>query len=212
MFLKKRKSKVFCIGSGKTGTTSLERALSDLGYKMGDQVRAELLIHDYAKRNWKPIVEYCKKADAFQDVPFSLPFTFQILDYAFPGSKFILSMRNNADEWYQSLIRFHLKVHGGKGAVPTKEDLQKAKYRYNGYAWEVNRIIHNTPDNEPYEKEKVIQFYNELNNAAINYFRFRKNLLIINVKEKNSYQRFCSFLGRKPLYEDFPWLNKTKQD
>ena len=133
-FGRRKCAKVFCIGRNKTGTTSLERALSDLGYVVGHQPTAELLIHDYAQRNFKPIVEYCRTAEAFQDVPFSLPYTYQILDYAFPGSKFILTVRDNENEWYQSLIRFHRNRLGVRGKI-TKEDLLNDQYRYQGFIW-----------------------------------------------------------------------------
>ena len=99
--------KIFCIGRNKTGTTSLKRALKDLDYSVGNQADAELLIHEYAQRNFRSIVEYCHTAQAFQDIPFSLPYTYIVLDHAFPGSKFILSIRKDEDERYQSLIRFH---------------------------------------------------------------------------------------------------------
>ena len=86
-----RTSKVFCVGRNKTGTTSLDVALRELGYLMGDQREAEWLIDAYAARDFKPIVEYCRSAEAFQDVPFSYPYTYVVLDQAFPESKFILT-------------------------------------------------------------------------------------------------------------------------
>jgi hypothetical protein len=89
---------VFCIGRNRTGTTSLQRALQDLGFKLGVQAAAELLLHHWAPREFGPIVRYCKTAQAFQDTPFSLPYTYQIVDYAFPGWKFILSIRDDEDE------------------------------------------------------------------------------------------------------------------
>lgn len=104
--------KIFCIGLNKTGTTSLAKSLKDLGYLVGNQADAELLIHEYAQRNFRPIVEYCYTAQAFQDIPFSLSYTYIILDHAFPGSKFILSIRKDENEWYQSLLRFHKKRLG----------------------------------------------------------------------------------------------------
>ena len=81
--------KIFGIGNNKTGTTSLSKAMSKLGYKVGNQKIAELLHKDWAQRNFTPIIEYCKTAEFFQDVPFSKPFTFIVLDQAFPNSKFI---------------------------------------------------------------------------------------------------------------------------
>lgn len=203
-----RHSKVFCIGRNKTGTTSLEKALRDLGYKVGNQATAELLIHDYAQRNFRPIVDYCRTADAFQDIPFSLPYTYQILDYAFPGAKFILSVRDNEDEWYQSLIRFHQKRLGIQGKL-TKEDLLNDLYRYIGFIWEANRIIYNTPEDDPFNEEILKEHYLRHNEDVIRYFRFTDNLLVINLKETGSYQRFCDFLGVQPIYNEFPWLNRS---
>ena len=50
--------KVFCIGFPKTGTTSLEKALKDLGYRLGDQHQGELLVAAYAARNFKAIIDF----------------------------------------------------------------------------------------------------------------------------------------------------------
>ena len=50
--------KVFCIGLNKTGTTSLELALQELGYRMGNQPTAELLIEPWARRDFGPIIEF----------------------------------------------------------------------------------------------------------------------------------------------------------
>lgn len=89
----RRRPKVFCVGRNKTGTTSIAKALRALGFKVGDQARAETLIEDWARRDFRKIVRYCRTADAFQDVPFSWPHTFEALDQAFPQSKFILTVR-----------------------------------------------------------------------------------------------------------------------
>ena len=77
--------KVFVIGRNKTGTTSMMVALKALGFTVGSQARAEMLLEDWAKRDFRRIVEYCKSADTFQDVPFSLDYTYVVLDYAFPN-------------------------------------------------------------------------------------------------------------------------------
>jgi hypothetical protein len=54
-----RKPKVFCIGANKTGTTSVEMALKDLGYRMGDQDAAQGLLDSYGKRQFADIVSFC---------------------------------------------------------------------------------------------------------------------------------------------------------
>lgn len=207
---KSKRPKIFCIGQNKTGTTSLARALGDLGYAVGNQARAELLLKDYAQRNFEPIVNYCHSAEAFQDIPFSLPHTYIVLDYAFPGSKFILSIRDSEDEWYESLIRFHQRRLGVKGRI-SWQDLDNDGYRYKGFISEAAEIIYNTPEDNPYDEVTLKAHYRRHNSDVVEYFRFRKDLLIINLKEPDSYQKFCDFLAREPIYEQFPWLNKSSR-
>ncbi len=206
----KQKPKVFCIGANKTGTTSLEQALRDLGFKLGNQARAELLIHEYAQRDFHSIIDYCSVAQAYQDIPFSLPYTYIALDNAFPGSKFILSIRDNEDQWYQSLIRFHAKRYGIEGK-PTREHLLSDPYRYRGFLWEANRIIYGTPESDPYHEDTLKEHYRRHNQDVIDYFKFRDNLLVLNLAERGSYPKLCNFLEREPVYEDFPWLNKSRE-
>ena len=85
MSLFRKKVKVFCIGENKTGTTTVEAVLASLGYKIGSQEKGERLLRAWAVRNFEPIVKLCKTADAFQDIPFSSDFTYEILDYVFPN-------------------------------------------------------------------------------------------------------------------------------
>jgi hypothetical protein len=205
--LRKRR-KVFCIGYNKTGTTSLARALRDLGYMVGNQATAELLIHHYAQRNFRPIVDYCRTAEAFQDIPFSLPYTYQILDHAFPGSRFVLSIRDDEDEWYRSRVRFTQKRLGIRGRI-TREHLLNDSYQYEGFIYEANRIVHDPPDDDPYNERVLKDHYLRHNWDVIWYFRFRDDLLVINLKETDSYHRLCEFLEVEPLYQDFPWLNRS---
>src|SRR5690606_4675563 len=104
-----RSPKIFCIGRNKTGTTSLKVALRDLGYSIGSQRAAEHLIEDWGQRDFRRLVKLVSTADAFQDIPFSYDYTFQAMDAAFPGSKFILSIRDSPEQWYESLVRFTQK-------------------------------------------------------------------------------------------------------
>lgn len=202
------KEKVFCIGLNKTGTTSLEQTFRDLGYKLGDQYQGEMLNNEYAKRNFKAIVEFACSADAFQDAPFSYPFTYLFLDHYFPNAKFILTVRDDANQWYESMVNFHAKLFGN-GKVPTKEVLQKAVYRYEGRPWETNRILFNTPEDDVYHKPTLISYYERHNADVREYFRYKTNFLELNVASKGAYKSMCSFLGKSPQGEDFPWLNKT---
>lgn len=213
-FFKKNKYrnslKIFCVGYNKTGTTSLAKAMQDLGYEVGDQRKAELMHHDWAKRDFNPLIRYCKTADFFQDFPFSKAYTFVALDQAFPDSKFILTIRDNPEQWYNSLIKFHTKLWSTNGLPPTVYDLKNANYVYKGWAWEINRYSSITPIDKPYDKKSLIDSYVDHNNNVINYFKHKSDkLLILNVSDKDAYHKLCRFLNKPISNNDFPWENKT---
>ena len=126
IFKNKKRSKIFCIGLHKTGTTSIEKVLTNLNYKIGDQVQGELLLDNWYRRDFDSIIEFSKSAEAFQDTPFSLPFTFIALDQYFENAKFILSVRDDPEQWYNSLTKFHSKKWGFGQNPPTLDQLKEA--------------------------------------------------------------------------------------
>lgn len=204
------KPKIFCVGLNKTGTTSLKKEMETQGYTVGNQRQAELLFNDWVKRDFRRIVRYCRTAQFFQDVPFSYPYTFIALDQAFQGSKFILTVRDNAETWYESLIHFHGKLWGSGNIPPTAEDLKNAVYIYKGHPYHSRLHVHNVPDDDPYKKDVLIDYYKMHNKNVIDYFRHRPDdLLVINLKKSEDYFRFCNFIGCKQEREGFPWKNKT---
>jgi hypothetical protein len=206
----KNKTKYFCIGRNKTGTTSLYKAFEELGFVVGYQREAELLMEDCFKEDYERIIKYCKKAEVFQDVPFSFRDTYKILDKEFPNSKFILTVRDSSDQWYTSITKFHAKLFGN-GCIPNWIDLNNAEYVYKG--WIYNNFINQyglTEKDNPYDKDVLIAHYEKHNQDVINYFKGRPNdLLIINLSEKEAYLKFCIFIGIVPKRKTFPWENKT---
>lgn len=213
-FLKKTTApKVFCIGLNKTGTTTLEQFFIHNDYKIGNQIAAEYLVKDWLNRVFEPIVNHCKKYDAFQDVPFSLPFTYIILEQYFPNAKFILTVRDNPDQWYTSLTLFHSKLWSDGKTLPNAEQLKEATYRYKGYAYKVHKAMFNTKDDDLYNKESLIKYYeNHIYNVK-EYFKSQPNKLIcINVSVKNDYLRLCEFLKKPALSNNFSWKNKTSNE
>lgn len=205
-----KRPKVFCVGANKTGTTTLETTLKQLGYRMPVQREFLELIDDWGKRDFSRYIRKVKAHDAFQDVPFSLPFTYAVMDHEFPGSKFILSVRDDAEQWYESLVRFHAKLFNTGGRTPTRKDLEEATFIYKGRADHTNRLVFGTPHEEPYHKETLMTFYENHNAQVREYFRHRPDdLLEINVSRDEDYLRLCAFLGKEPMSEGFPWENKS---
>lgn len=202
--------KVFCIGANKTGTTSVEHVFRSLGLTVGNQGQAEMLIHDWAKQDYRRIIKYCQSAEAFQDVPFSLQGTFQVMDEAFPGSQFILTVRNSADEWYESLVRFHTKIVG-KGRIPTAEDLRQFNYRYPGFILDVLRLSYGADESTLYNRKAYVQYYEERNCKIKEYFKDRPNdLLVLNTGEPDAMERLLRFLGYPYTGQKMPHLNTSK--
>ncbi|WP_273150351.1 sulfotransferase [Methylophaga thiooxydans] len=209
LLLTGRRKKIFCIGLNKTGTTSVKKAFKDLGFVVGDQGVATELLQFWIKRDFRPIVKYCRTAEAFQDSPFSYPYTYVALDQAFPGSKFILTIRDNPEQWYNSITKFHGK-RWANGRIPTKSDLKRAIRETKGRPWVVNRALFDTPEDDPYRKAELLQFYNRHIEDVTRYFKSRPNdLLVINLSEEGAYQKFIEFLGVESLSNEFPWENRT---
>ena len=201
--------KVFCIGRNKTGTTSIAMALTNAGYRVGDQSIGERLIYDWADRKFDRIIDFCNSAQAFQDIPFSLPHTFQVLDSCFPHAKFILSVRGSADEWYNSLIRFHTKIVG-KGRIPTPKDLKEFPYRQKGWLWDNMRIVYEIDENTLYDAALYKRHYDQHNDAVREYFRNRPDdLLEINLRHACAEQQLGAFLGVADSDGLLPHLNRT---
>lgn len=203
-------SKIFCIGSGKTGTTSLGAALQSLGFHVGDQASAELLLEAWAEREFGPIVEYCRTAEAFQDIPFCLDHTYEALDDAFPGSKFILTVRNSADEWHKSLVRFHTKIIG-KRRLPTPHDLKVFPYRFPGWIWRAHRLIYGIDEATLFDAAIYKACYDTHIAGVLKHFAGRPNdLLVLNVGELSAMPRLTAFLGVSDRGVKMPHLNSSR--
>lgn len=124
------------------------------GFIVGAQMEGTRLINQWAKRNFKPIIRFAKTAQFFQDAPFSYPYTYIAMDQAFPNSKFILTIRDNAETWYNSLINFHSKLWGSNGNIPpSAEDLNNAPGPWPGFRLKAKLMVNNVPENDPYNKD-----------------------------------------------------------
>lgn len=204
------RKKIFGIGYNKTGTTSLNQAMVDLGFVVGNQRQGEILFDDWLKRDFRKLISFCRTAQFFQDAPFSYPYTFVAMDQAFPGSKFILTIRDNPEQWYNSLIKFHGKLWGNGNVPPSAEDLKNANYLYKGFPYYSKKKRFKVDDTDLYNKDILISDYLRHNENVVDYFGDRPNdLLVINIAEKDSYQKFLEFLNVESNVSDFPWENKT---
>jgi hypothetical protein len=173
--------KIFCIGFHKTGTSSLGEALQVLGYRVAgafgvDDPRIAERVYDRA-------YALIEKYDAFQDNPW--PIIYRELDARYPGSRFILLLRDP-----QSWIRSQVK-HFGRKETPMRT------WIYGVGCPEGNEEIY-------------LKRYEAHNQEVLEYFKDRPDdLLIMNLAEGDGWEPLCSFLGKEIPAAPFPHANKA---
>ena len=203
-----RTTKVFCVGSGRTGTTSLASFFDTLGYRVGAQHKGEALLRRWAEGDYAPIVTLAETADFFQDLPFNCPQTFQAMDTAFPGSKFILTWRQ-PDEWYRSLTTFHTALVG-KGHLPTAEELNEFSYIHTGWILEALRLVYGISQYDPYNRDRLIRSYEQHGENVKAYFADRpQSLLTVTLAAPSAARKIVEFIGRRFSGQQLPHLNRT---
>lgn len=181
------KKKVFCIGFQKTGTSSMREALVTLGYDVtgvfGRDIGLEQLRRDYVKIG----LEIAQRFDAVEDMPW--PLMFRELDATFPGSKFILTVRDT-DRWYSSIA-------GHFGATPYH--LQQLTYGDDAPA----PVGHEARYREVYEAH----------NAAVEaHFADRpQDLLVMCLEQGDGWNKLCPFLGVAEPDAPFVHTNSSRQ-
>ena len=179
---KKDKPRVFCIGWHKTGTTTLGLALLDLGY---DVLGARLdMAEPLLEGDRETAVSLAGNFDAVQDVPWAA--LFKELDAAYPGSKFILTVREE-ESWLNSAKK-HFKdsyvgVHEwlyGNGVLQGNEELYLERFRKH------NRDVRD-------------------------YFQDRgDDLLEMDLIGGDTWEKLCPFLNEPVPQKAFPYENKGK--
>ncbi|MBT6687193.1 MAG: hypothetical protein HOB05_12775 [Bacteroidetes bacterium] len=177
--------KVFCLGFQKTGTTSVDWVLADMGYhvakayKQPDAKFSKML----ERGDYLELKHVTKLFDAFQDIPWFL--YYKEFDQWYPDSKFILTIRESLS-WWKSFSRY----------------FRTESYPLFEYAYGFENPIGN--------KEALIERYENHNRDVIEYFKDRQDdLLVIDVSENNTLQKISAFLGKSSSYETMPHKNAS---
>ncbi len=204
----------------------MEGVLANLGYRMPNQGRQEtLVVEELFSGNYKPLYTLCKKYDAFQDMPFSQNNTYAVVDAMFPGSKFLLTVRNS-NAWFESLVRFHLSGILKAAGVEKIEDFgeqtfkDKAIYLHKNYLQHcserqaVSVIDHQVHYDWSlvYNREYQIELYERRNREIVKYFHERQGqLLVLDVSKEKDTSKLVEFLDLpKGSIDALPHLNRSK--
>jgi len=183
----KSEPKIFGIGLSKTGTTSLANALQILGYR----VRDNMGVVRYAKEDLSSIdMSIVESFDALTDTP--IPSFYRELDARFPGSKFILTVRD-AQGWLKSCK---------KQFTQRFADVQTDAHK---------RLFVDLYGTDAFEERGFARGYERFVSGVREYFKDRPgDLLVIDVTAGEGWYKLCAFLG-KPVPEiPFPKANVTR--
>ena len=172
-------SRIFGIGLHKTATTSLHTALTMLGIRSAHWRTAH-----WAKSVWREMNESgrshsLERCYAVSDLP--IPLLFRKLDAAYPGSKFILTMRDE-DQWLASVEK-HFSYQHNKFRTQWDND---------PFSHRIHRVLYGRTD---FERATFLARYRRHNAEVMEYFRHRpSDLLVLDVGRGQGWPELCSFL------------------
>lgn len=177
--------KVFCVGFHKTGTTSLFAALTELGYRVSGTVGHHLPAPRLAKEGGQLCIDTARKFDAVEDMPW--PLFFRDLDKAFPGSKFVLTVRE-PESWFASIDRHFGEV-----------DTAMHQFVYGAGSGRAREA-----------KDRWIAVVTAHNEAVRAHFSARPgDLLEMDLASGDGWEKLAAFLGAEAPATAFPVKNRS---
>ena len=179
--------KVFGIGLSRTGTTSLTEAFRLLGYRAVHCPLSIVKFNGHGLQLSKSVVE---RYDAFTDSPVAR--MYRELDVAYPGSKFVLTMRP-IDKWLESVRRMRL-------SFVLLEALPKVRQLAREICGTAS-FFDDLALRNAFEKHSrdVQEYFGE---------RLGHDCLVLDVGAADAWERLSGFLGRKAAPQPFPHYNR----
>jgi hypothetical protein len=186
------RQKVFGIGFHKTGTTSLGAALEALGYATCDGATAvrEAVGHSemmrlLRERQLEPIMSVAERFNGFTDNPWFM--LFRELDERFPGSKFILTLRDER-RWIESAVRYFGQ---------TDSDLRT-------WIYGIGRPVGN-------ERRWLGRYREHIQQVKAHFRDRRDDLLVVDWEQGGGWRDLAWFLGRSTPPQPFPHITKERR-
>lgn len=170
-------TRIFGIGMQKTATTSLNEAFRILGIDSGHWTGPW-----WAKRIWEEMSAYgrsitLEKHYALSDFPFTI--MFRQLDKAYPGSKFILTLRSE-QSWIES-VRKHWETNR-----------VKFDWDHDCFSHKMHHLVYGRKN---FDSEIFLNRYRSHNAEVLEYFRNRPDdLLVMDMGKNAGWHELCLFL------------------
>jgi hypothetical protein len=213
-----RSTKIICSGLNKTGTTSLSKSLRDMGLRQfPEYIGHQFLTHSVIHGSYGDIIKSIENIDYdfYEDMPFSFPEVYKGIFNYFPNEKYILTVRNNSDEWVESCIKFYkdaLKIEKIKNFNNTSpyEHNYSGMGNYYVYNWGHPMFKMWGIKSDRNLKNELKRIYESHNENFINFMDKNKgDYIVINVSNKGELKKLSEWLGIENSKEEFEHLNKT---
>lgn len=183
------RNKIFGIGLSRTATKSLTKALNQIGYTIVHYPTDETTFSELTQANYRfSLLNYF---DGITDITVA-PF-FPQLDRLYPGSKFILTIRDKAT-WLDSLENHWAKK-------PLFDD-----HPDNEIKMQLRRFLRlATYGTYRFSRERMSYVFDQHLRTVKQYFANRPDdLLIMNISAGDGWEKLCHFLN-KPVIENEPF-------
>ena len=190
-------NKIFVFGYNKTGTMSLEKALTILGYKVfhtrGGLLKNNMYVFQYNLHMQRDILTGIDCYDCYLDYPIYEPTVFSHIVHEYPDAKYI-SLTRSLDGYVDSVLRDKIKR------------IRQGNFdNWNWLGVGEEEVFRNYPE---YQKEWVkgrIQFKHYSNVRFLN--KKKIDYLQMNICDKgDGWEVLCSFLDKPIPDKEFPWI------
>jgi hypothetical protein len=186
--------RVFGIGLSRTGTTSLTRALTILGYRSlhypdDERTREEILAFLSGRGSLR--LSILERFDAVTDTPVCA--TFEALDAAYPGSRFILTTREK-QAWLDSCRRYW---------ADWIEPIMREPGPAAAYMSAIHERLYGTAGFDP---DRFSAADDDYLRRVREHFRDRPaDLLTVDICGGDGWGPLCAFLNVPTPGTEFPW-------
>jgi hypothetical protein len=190
-------SKVFGIGLSRTGTKSLTSALHALGISVAHYPDDETTLRELIEGNYD--FSLLQKLDGITDITVSA--FYPQLDKLFPGSKFILTVRDK-ESWLKSM-----KKHwSGRPAFADEEEISFSKQTHMNIRRLLRAAVYGCYE---FNEERLSYVYDQHYKNVMEYFKSRpESLLVLDICGGQGWNQLCSFLNAPALSQPFPYTKK----
>lgn len=197
--------KIFGLGFSKTGTTSLEKALALLDYKVCaghfNNNYTNYLIALYVNKDYKELMKFTTLFDAFADGPWGGGDLYKHLYEKYPQAHYILTIRD-PEKWYNSFEKMITRFDANLGNA---FDSFYANGRY-GTPYFFKHIFQ--IETMEGSKDKMIAYYNRYNQEVQDFFKVKgAPLLVIDITNGDEWNTLCPFINQPIPEKAFPHEN-----